>query len=109
MKQSSLERLERLGPVRDVGRNLSGSPATVTLKVADTLARTNAVVAALALARNGASLASAKAVAERAVEHGEAAIDLTLIENRATLAAELQAAGFTAVFDGAVDCRFAAE
>lgn len=92
---SSLKaRFARLGPVRDVGRNLSGSAETVLLDRRDGGGEPRVIDATLALARRGATMLSAKRAVEAALAGGTAVLVLAVVEDRAALAAELRAAGF---------------
>jgi hypothetical protein len=101
------ERLERLGPVRDVDRVSSGSPAIVAIRPADGPASVGPVRATQILARRGASLSRAKRAVEEMLDRGRAVVRLPLVEDLAALVADLAAAGVEAktTYDGRDSAR----
>ncbi len=87
----SIEKLKRLGTVREIERVAEGEPMTVTLQGGSS---SNAVAAAVSLARRHLPLREAKDVAERAFDGAEVTVMLPLVENIARLEGELADAGF---------------
>ena len=83
MRQELKERLAPLGPIRDIDRVSSGSPADVVLRPADGLPKVNTIAATLALARRHMTLAEAKTAIERMVENGEAVVHVPTVESEA--------------------------
>jgi putative transcriptional regulator len=82
----------RLGPIRVVDRVSSGSPAVFVLRlIAHRRPRT--VDGAMALARRGLTLLRAKRAMEELVETGRSFVDLPMVEDAASLAADLAQAG----------------
>ncbi|MCE6957892.1 helix-turn-helix domain-containing protein [Cereibacter sphaeroides] len=100
-KSSFAERLARQGRVQVIGRETSGSPEEVILR----LERSSPAVitATMALARRGTTMLKAKRAIEKALEAGAAVIELTTVEDRQALARELAEAGIAARFRGAED------
>lgn len=97
MTRSSLrERLERLGPVRDIDRVGSGSAEEFLLVPGRGPQQVDVVAAAMSLARRGISLLKAKRAIESMLDEGRSYVHLPTVEDVATLAAELSAAGVTA-------------
>lgn len=107
MDSSLKERLARLGPVRDVSRVPSGSPAVIALTPARSLETVRAVTAALALAKRGLSLLRAKRVVEEMLADGRAVVELPTVEDVSELAKDLEDAGCTSAVIGhdVVDVR----
>lgn len=107
MNSSLKARLERLGPVQDVFRVSSGSPAVISLTAASGHEPVQVVNAALALAARGLSLLKAKRVLEEMLAKGRAVVELPTVENLGQLAAELTRAGCATatVSRDAVDVR----
>lgn len=109
MDLSLKERFARLGPVRDVARVTSGSPAVFVLKIAleGTLPRT--IDATHALARRGMTMLRAKRAIETLLDDGRVFVELPLVEDVRHLTADLAAAGIVAWQvqrrDPAVDVR----
>lgn len=101
MKQELKERLAPLGPIRDIDRVSSGSPADVVLRPAETMASVNTIDATLALARRHMTLLDAKTAIERMVEQGEATAHVPKVEDMERLIGDLWTAGVkaTAVSD----------
>ena len=96
MDSSLRERFGRLGPVRDVGRVPSGSPAVFVLRLPQNRAVPKTVDATHALARRGLTMLQAKRAVETLVETGSVFVELPTVENAAVLARELAAAGIAA-------------
>jgi DNA-binding transcriptional regulator YiaG len=95
MTKSSLrERFARLGPVRDVDRNRSGSPVEFVLRPAR--ARIETISATRVLAKRGLSMLRAKRAIETAVETGEARVRLPNVDNAGDVIRELQSTGIRA-------------
>jgi putative transcriptional regulator len=92
MKSRFKERLERLGPVRDVPRVDSGSSVVVSLRPVTNL-KVKTVPAALALAKRGLSLLRAKRAVEEMLSTGRAVVKLPTVEDQSTLRAELAKLG----------------
>jgi DNA-binding transcriptional regulator YiaG len=90
------ERLERLGPVRDIDRVSFGSAEDFLLSAGQGTAGIDVVSAAMSLARRGISLLKAKRAIEAVLEDERAYIHLPTVEDAAALAAELAAAGVRA-------------
>jgi putative transcriptional regulator len=95
MKSRFKERLERLGPVRDVPRVASGSPVVVSLRPVTNL-EVKTVPAALALAKRGLSLLRAKRVIEEMLSSGRAVVKLPTVEDQPRLRTELAKFGVRA-------------
>jgi putative transcriptional regulator len=96
MSSSLKERLERLGPVRDVDQVPYGSPVVLSLRPVqsrDPETILKPVSATLALARRGLSLLRAKRTIEEMIETGRAVVLVPKVESKDTLADELSAAG----------------
>ena len=97
MTRSSLrERLERLGPVRDIDRVPSGSAEDLALSAEVHDDRVDVIAASMSLARRGVSLLKAKRAIEATLGDGQAYIHLPTVDDAATLIAELRAAGVAA-------------
>jgi putative transcriptional regulator len=95
MTKSSLrERFARLGPVRDVDRNRSGSPVEFVLRPAR--ARIETISATRVLAKRGLSMLRAKRAIETAVETGEARVRLPNVDIAGDVIRELQSTGIRA-------------
>ena len=95
MTKSSLrERFARLGPVRDVDRNRSGSPVEFVLRPAR--ARIETISATRILANRGLSMLRAKRAIETAVETGEARVRLPNVGIAGEVIRELQSTGIRA-------------
>ncbi len=107
MKPELKARLERLGPIRDVVRVASGSPANLILRLQTDLRATRTIDAIQALAYRGMSLLKAKRAIEAVIELGEAVVHVPTVEDMAVLAQALRASGFTAVLisDELVDVK----
>ncbi|WP_267420826.1 helix-turn-helix domain-containing protein [Methylobacterium sp. GC_Met_2] len=101
------ERFERLGPVQDVSRVSSGSPAVISLTTASRHEPVQVVTAALVLAARGLSLLKAKRVLEEMLAKGRAVVELPTVEDPGQLAVDLAEAGCAAasVTRDAVDVR----
>lgn len=107
MKPELREKLERLGPIRDIDRVPSGSPVGAVLRVGDGLAQVAAIPAIMALAKRGMTLLKAKRTVEAMVEHGEGVAHVPTVESWAALVRDLAAAGVraTRLTDNPVDVR----
>ena len=92
MESRFKERLERLGPVRDVPRVASGSRVVVSLRPAANR-DVKTVPATLALAKRGLSLLRAKRAIEEMLSSGRAVVKLPTVEDQSTLRAELTKLG----------------
>jgi DNA-binding transcriptional regulator YiaG len=96
MSSSLKERIARLGPTRAVDRVRYGSPAALALHPSADLSELKTVSAAVVLARRGIPLLRAKRALEEMLARGRAYLRLPTVENAATLADELRAAGVIA-------------
>ncbi|WP_244475086.1 helix-turn-helix domain-containing protein [Methylobacterium sp. Leaf99] len=96
MKSSLKARLGRLGPIRDVSRVSSGSPAILSLSPSQGPEKVEAVQATLALAGRGLSLLRAKRVIEEMLDKGRAVVEVPLVEDEDALARDLAEAGCAA-------------
>jgi DNA-binding transcriptional regulator YiaG len=90
------ERLERLGPVRDIDRVDSGSAEDYALSAERGTEAIDVVSAAMSLARRGVSLLKAKRTIEAILAGEPGYIHLPAVDDAAALTAELAAAGVTA-------------
>jgi len=96
MTRSSLKaRFARLGRVRAVARDRSGSPAAFVLRPART--RVDTIAATRLLAKHGLSLLRAKRAIEAAVETGEALVRLPKVGAATGVVSGLEPAGIRAV------------
>lgn len=93
MKSSLKEQFARLGPIRELDRVPSGSPAVLSLRPGPALANLKTVTAAISLAKRGISLLKAKRAMEELLASGRAVVLLPTVEDASTLAAELEASG----------------
>ena len=101
MKRLLRERFARLGPIRDIVRVSSGSPAVLALRPAADLARVRTIPAIRSLAKRGMKMIGAKRAVERMVEKGEVVVAVPTIEPGKGLIRDLRAAGVKAVRVGA--------
>lgn len=102
MKKSSfVARLAQQGRVQAISRVNSGSAEEIVLQPGRSAP--DVVKATLALAKRGATTLKAKRAVEKALEDGDAVIDLPTVEDCAILAADLQAAGLAVKFRSAED------
>lgn len=96
MTKSSLrERFARLGPVRDVDRDRSGSPVEFVLR--PTRARIDTISATQILAKRGLSMLRAKRAIEDAVETGEVRVRLPQVDSAGDVIRELRPTGIRAL------------
>lgn len=95
MKPELRERLERLGPIRDVDRENFGYPVDLVLRPRNGLAKVRTIELIRVLARHRMTLLRAKRAVEAMVEHGEVYVRLPFVESEADLAIELTEAGAT--------------
>lgn len=96
MKSSLKERFERLGPVVDVDRDQSGSPAALALRLDLPAKGFRSISAVRVLVGNGMSMLAAKRAIERVMESGQVAILLPRVKDRIALAEELKGFGLVA-------------
>jgi len=94
-KSKLLEKFARLGPIRDIVPVPSGSPEVVSLSIGPDLSRARAIEAVFALHRRGVPTLKAKRAVEAALERRKAVLDVPTVEDLRTLAAELNACGFS--------------
>lgn len=94
MDSSLRARFARLGPVREIDRVTSGSPAAFALKLAPGVPRT--IDATLTLARRGISMLKAKRAIEAVLGAETVCLSLPIVEDVATVISELGTAGFIA-------------
>lgn len=95
MSEKSLlrERLERLGPVRDVDRVSSGFAFLMVIKRMTAETEFKAVSAAMTLARRGLSLAASKEAVEQLLDNGSVRIAVPTVESVTVLSRDLEACG----------------
>jgi putative transcriptional regulator len=96
MSLSLKERFERLGPVEDVDRDPSGSPAAISLRLELPTGSFRSISAVRVLAANGMSMLAAKRAIERVMEKGQVAILLPRVKDQIVLADELGGLGLIA-------------
>ena len=96
MSLSFLEQVARRGVVQGRPRVSSGSPVVLHLSVAGELSAVRTIFAIMALTHRHANLLRAKRAIEAVVEHGAAVLDVPMVEDLATLTAELLAEGIAA-------------
>jgi DNA-binding transcriptional regulator YiaG len=94
-------RLAQLGRVKVIPQETCGSPEEVVLRL--TGAVPNVIDATLALVRRGTTMLVAKRAVEKAIAAGAAVIALSTVEDRVTLARELEAAGLAVTYRSALD------
>jgi DNA-binding transcriptional regulator YiaG len=107
MKPALKAKLERLGPLPDAGRARSGSPGDLVLRPAAGLAKVRAIDAMAVLTQRGVSVVSAKRAIETMIDRGQVVVTVPAIDDGATLAKELRAAGIVTrqVGGGAIDIK----
>ncbi len=93
---------ERLGPVKELQKNSSGSEEGVALRRLGSGDLVIAAKAALALATCDISLLTAKRVVERVIDEGEETMILPMVSARQDLSRALAAAGIDVVFSSDV-------
>jgi putative transcriptional regulator len=93
MKSSLKEQFARLGPIRELNRVQSGSPAVLALRPGQVLAEVKTITAAISLARRGVSLLKAKRAIEEMLSRGRAVVLLPMVEDASILARELAGSG----------------
>ena len=96
MDSSLKERFARLGPIRDIGRATSGSPAVFVLRLALGGTRPRSIDATHALARRGLSMLRAKRTVESLLEKGRVFVELPMVDDIAALTDDLTKAGIEA-------------
>ena len=100
MRPSKLkERFARLGPLRDIDRVRSGSPAAFVLRPSGDLADVKAVTATEILARHGLTLLRAKRSIEQMLEKEEVAVGVPMVDDVARFSERLAQAGLRAILD----------
>ena len=102
------ERFARLGPIRDIDRVSSGSPAVFVLRLSPGGPVPRAINAMHALARRGMTMLRAKRAIEALLEDGRVFVDVPTAEDPAALTADLAGAGIAAApveASGVVDVR----
>ena len=95
MDSSLRERFERLGPVRVVDQNTSGSPAVFLLRLEPGQDISSRVDAMLALTKRGISMLRGKRAVEALLSDRRVLVELPLVEPDQTLTAELEATGIS--------------
>ena len=107
MDSSLKAKFERLGRVRAVDPVLSGTPATIAIRLAGDLSATDAIPAMRALVRRHASLLHAKRAVEAALHGGTGVVEASMVEDRARVVADLAACGFAVEYVGSrpIDVR----
>jgi len=96
MTQLSLkEKFERLGPIRDIDRVISGSAEIVSLELRDGLRPVKSISAVVALRRRHAPALKAKRAIEAAMAGETAVLEVPMVEDLRQLATELAENGFT--------------
>ena len=108
MDSTLRERFARLGPIRDIGRVPSGSPAVFVLRLTPGGPAPRTIDAIHALARRGMTMLRAKRAVEAMLDDGGVLVDVPTVEDPAALAGDLAAAGITATLvemPGTVDVR----
>lgn len=102
------ERFAQLGPIRDIDRVSSGSPAVFVLRLSPDGPVPRTIDAMHALARRGMTMLRAKRAIEALLEDGRVFVDVPTVEDPAALAADLAGAGIAAApveASGVVDVR----
>ena len=95
MKRELKERLGRLGPIQEIDRVDSGSPAVIVLRPKARNSSIRTIDAAQVLARRGLTMLKAKRAIEDAIEVGKAVVEVPMVESQNNLARELERAGFS--------------
>ncbi len=93
MKPELKALFERLGPIQDIGRVPSGSPADIVLRPDGALADVRTIDAIHALIRRGVSSRVAMAAIDAMAGRGEAVVEVPTIEPGPGFADALAAAG----------------
>ncbi len=102
------ERFARLGPIRNIDRVSSGSPAVFVLRLSPDGPVPRTIDAMHALARRGMTMLRAKRAIEALLKDGRVFVDIPMVENLAALATDLAGAGIAAApveASGVVDVR----
>jgi putative transcriptional regulator len=108
MDSSLRARFARLGPIRAVDRETSGSPAVIVLHLTSGAPRPRTIDPILALARRGMTMLRAKRAIEALIEKGREFVQLPVVEDVNGLTADLAKAGIDAVWiqpDITIDVR----
>lgn len=98
---SFAERLARQGRVQAISCVTSGSPEEIVLK--PRRSSPDVIAATLAMVARGSTMLRAKRAVEKALKEGDAVIDLPIVEDKAALAGELEAAGMSVTFRSVAD------
>lgn len=98
---SFAERLAQQGRAQAIPRVTSGSPEEIVLKLRR--ASPDVIAATLAMARRGATMLKAKRAVEKALQEGDAVIDLPMVEDQKALADDLETAGMAVTFRSVLD------
>lgn len=98
---SFAERLAQQGRVQAIPRVTSGSPEEIVLKPGRS--SPDVIAATLAMVRRGTTMLRAKRAVEKALEEGDAVIDLPMVEDQKALTGDLEAAGMAVAFRGVID------
>ncbi len=96
MESSLKERFARLERTPGVPPVSSGSPGCVVMTIPPGKVTARTISAAAALKHRRAPLLAAKRAMDALVEHGQAELDVPMIEDAAALIAELAACGIAA-------------
>ncbi len=96
MDPSLRDRFARLGPVRAIERETSGSPAVFVLRLQPDNARPRAIDAIHALARRGMTMLRSKRAVEALLDKGRVFVDLPTVEDTGALIQDLAGAGIAA-------------
>jgi len=96
MDSSLRERFAQLGPVRDVARVTSGTPAVFSLHLPQDRPVPKPVDAMVVLARRGLSMLRAKRAVEALLERGTLLVELPTVEDMSAVVHELGETGIQA-------------
>lgn len=94
-------RLAQQGRVQAIHRVTSGSPEEIVLKPGRS--SPDVIAATLALVRRGTTMLKAKRAVEKALEEGDAVIDLPMVEDQKALTDDLETAGMAVTFRSVAD------
>ncbi|MFD1807428.1 helix-turn-helix domain-containing protein [Gemmobacter lanyuensis] len=79
----------------------SGSPEEIVLKLGR--ASPDVIAATLAMVRRGTTMLKAKRAVEKALQEGDAVIDLPMVDDKKALADDLESAGMSVTFRSVLD------
>ena len=96
MDSSLRERFAQLGPVRDIARVSSGTPAVLLLRLAQDRPVLRPVDAIAILARRGLSMLKAKRAVEALLDRGTLLVELPMVEDVTVVMQELEETGIQA-------------